>query len=238
VDIEGYLAHLIIRVRVAVNLAVDRSVLRRIDGDELLPTTQILPPGMPGYKRFVLYPHDMADAQRLIEKAHPSDRKITVWTPKFPEARRSAAYYGKVLKDLGFTVHLKVVKPSRYFTVIGKPSTPVLDTGLGNWSADYPHPNDFFESLLASWSIFPSFNENLAQIDSPALDDAIIVLGEKRGAVPEHGYALLDRAYTALAPWVAYGNPTIPLFVSRTVRLRQVIWNPSFGADLTSFRPR
>jgi peptide/nickel transport system substrate-binding protein len=225
-----------LRVRVAVNLAVDRSVLRRIYGDELLPTTQILPPGMPGYRKFVLYPHDMAGARRLIEKAHPSDRKVTVWALKFPEARRATAYYGKVLMELGFTVHLRVIKPSRYFTVIGKRSTPNLDTGLGNWFADYPHPNDFFESLLASWSVFPTFNENLAQIDSPALDDAIIVLGEKRGAVPEHGYALLDRAYTALAPWVSYGNPTIPLFVSRAVSLRQVIWNPSFGADLTSFR--
>jgi peptide/nickel transport system substrate-binding protein len=227
-----------IRVRVAVNLAVDRSVLSRIYGDELLPTTQILPPGMPGYRKFVPYPHDMADARRLIAEAHPSDRKITVWTLRIPVERRAAAYYRKVLLDLGFTVHLKVVKPSHYVPVIGKPSTPDLDTGLGNWFADYPHPNDFFESLLASWSIFPTFNENLAQIDSPALDNAIVVLGEKRGAVPEHGYALLDRAYTALAPWVSYGIPTIPLFVSRAVRLPQVIWNPTFGADLTSFRFR
>ncbi len=227
-----------LRVRVAVNLAIDRSVFRRIYGGELLSTTEILPPGMPGYRKSVLYPHDMADARRLIAKAHPSDRKITIWTLRIPVERKAAAYYGKVLEELGFTVHLKVVKPSHYFTEIGKPSTPNLDTGLGNWFADYPHPNDFFESLLASWSIFPTFNENLAQIDNPTLDDVIIILGEKRGAVPEHGYAVLDRAYSALAPWVPYGNPTIPLFVSRAVPLRQVIWNPSFGADLTSFRFR
>ena len=225
-----------LRVRVAVNLAVDRSVLKRIYGGELLPTDQILPPGMPGYTKFALYPHDMAEARRLIEWAHPSDRKVTVWAPKFSEARRAAAYYRKVLQELGFTAHLKVVNPSRYFTVVGKPSTPDLDTGSGNWLADYPHPNDFFESLLASWSIYPTFNENLAQIDNPTLDSAIIALGDKLGAIPEHGYAVLDRTYTVLAPWVAYGNPTIPIFVSRKVPLGPVIWNPSFGADLTSFR--
>lgn len=114
---------------------------------------------MPGYMKFVLYPHDMADARRLIAEAHPSDRKITVWTLRIPVERRAAACYRKVLLDLGVTVHLKVVKPSHYVTVIGKPSTPDLDTGLGNWFADYPHPNDFFESLLASWSICPTFNE-------------------------------------------------------------------------------
>lgn len=225
-----------LRVRVAVNLAVDRSVLRKIYGDELLPTTQILPPGMPGYWKFKLYPHDMAEARRLIAEAHPSDREITIWTPRVPERRRAAAYYCKVLQELGLATHLNVLKPSHYFTVIGKLSTPDLDTGLGNWFADYPHPNDFFESLLASWSIFPTFNENLAQIYNPTLDSAILALGDKRGAIPERGYAILDRVYTALAPWVSYGNPTIPLFVSRAVPLAQAIWNPSFGADLTSFR--
>jgi peptide/nickel transport system substrate-binding protein len=224
------------RVRAAVNFAVDRSVLRKIYGDELLPTYQILPPGMPGYKKLVLYPHSMIGARRLIAEAHPSDRKVTIWSDGESEERRACAYYRDVLRELGFTVHLKVVKTARYYAAIGKTSTPDLDTGLGNWLADYPHPNDFFEPLLASWSIFPTFNENLAQIDNWTLDSTIIALGEKRGAIPERAYAALDRAYTALAPWIPYGTPTIPLFVSKSVPFRQVIWSPSFGADLTSFR--
>jgi peptide/nickel transport system substrate-binding protein len=225
-----------LRVRAAVNLGVDRSVLRGIYGGEILPTDQILPPGMPGYKKFVLYPHDMTEARRLIAAAHPSDRKVTVWSDNVPEDRRACAYYRDVLRELGFAVRLKVLKAARYYTVISKTSTPDLDTGLGNWYADYPHPNDFFEPLLASWSIFPTFNQNLAQIDSPTLDSAIIALGEKHGAIPEGAYAALDRAYTSLAPWVPYGTPTTPLFVSKAVPFRRVIWNPSFGADLTSFR--
>lgn len=225
-----------LRVRAAVNFAVDRSVLRRIYGDELLPTHQILPPGMPGYKKFVPYPHDMTEAQRLIAEAHPSDRTVTVWSDSEPEERRACAYYRDVLQELGFAAHLKVVKSSHYYAAIGKTSTPDLDTGLGNWFADYPHPIDFFEPLLAGWSIFHNFNENLAQIDNRALNSAIIVLRERRGAIPERAYAALDRAYTALAPWVPYGNQAIPLFVSKAVPPGQVIWNPSFGADLTSFR--
>jgi peptide/nickel transport system substrate-binding protein len=224
------------RVRAAVNFAVDRSMLRGIYGDELIPTYQILPPGMPGYKKLVLYPHNMIEARRLIAAAHPSDRKVTIWSDSESEERRACAYYRDVLRELGFTVHLKVVKAARYYAEIGKTSTPDLDTGLGNWFADYPHPNDFFEPLLASWSIFPTFNENLAQIDNWTLDSAIIALGDKRGAIPERAYAALDRAYTALAPWVPYGTPAIPLFVSKAVPFQQLIWNPSFGADLTSFR--
>lgn len=225
-----------LRVRAAVNFAVDRSVLRGIYGDELLPTDQILPPGMPGYRKFVLYPHDMTEARKLIAAAHPSDRQVTVWSDNVPEDRKVCAYYRDVLRELGFAAHLKVLKSARYYTAIGKTSTPDLDTGLGNWFADYPHPNDFFEPLLASWSIFPTFNQNLAQIDNQTLDFVILALGEKRGAIPEGAYAALDRAYTSLAPWIAYGTPTTPLFVSKSVSFQQVIWNPSFGADLTSFR--
>jgi peptide/nickel transport system substrate-binding protein len=225
-----------LRVRAAVNFAVDRSVLRGIYGDELLPTDQILPPGMPGYRKFVLYPHDMTEARELIAAAHPSDRKVTIWSDREAEGHRACEYYRDLLRELGFVVHLKVVKSSRYYMKIGDTSTPDLDTGLGNWFADYPHPNDFFEPLLASWSIFPTFNENLAQIDNPTLDSAIIALGDKRGAIPERAYASLDRAYTSLAPWVPYGTPTTPFFASKAVSFRQVIWNPTFGADLTSFR--
>lgn len=225
-----------LRVRAAVNFAVDRSMLRGIYSHELLPTYQILPPGMPGYRKFVLYPHNMTVARKLIAAAHPSDRKITIWSDSESEDVRACDYYRDVLRELGFVVHLKVIKSSRYYAKVGDTSTPDLDTGVGNWFADYPHPNDFFELLLASWSIYPTFNENLAQIDNPTLDSAIIALGDKRGAIPEHAYAALDRAYTALAPWVPYGTPTTPLFVSKVVPLRQVIWNPTFGADLTSFR--
>lgn len=227
-----------LKVREAVNYAVDRSVLREIYGGELAPTEQILPPGMPGYRKFTPYPHDIAKAQRLIAEANPSDRDITVWTDDESRERAVGAYYRGVLEELGFTVHLKVVKSENYFTAISKTSTPNLDTGWSNWFADYPHPNDFFELLLAGWAILPTYNLNLAQIDVPILDQLIAVLDARPGPIPEGRYAALDRIYMALAPWVPYGNPTVPLFVSRAVPLSRVIWNPSFAVDLTSFQLR
>ena len=35
---------------------------------------------MPGYKKFELYPHDLAKAKAMIKEANPSDMDITVWT--------------------------------------------------------------------------------------------------------------------------------------------------------------
>jgi peptide/nickel transport system substrate-binding protein len=227
-----------LRVRRAVNYALDRSVFRRIYGDEIAPTEQILPPGMPGYRKFVPYPHDIAMARQLIAEADPSDRDITVWSDNESTVREACAYYREVLEELGFTVRLKVVKAVNYFAAIGKTSRPNLDTGWANWYADYPHPNDFFELLLTGWSILPADNLNLAQIDIPILDQLIAVLDARSGRIPEGRYAALDRVYMALAPWAPYGNQTVPLFVSRAVRLKRVIWNPSFAVDLTSFELR
>lgn len=227
-----------LRVRQAVNYALDRSVLRRISGDEMAPTEQILPRGMPGYRKFVPYPHDIAKARRLIAEAHPTDRDITVWTDNEHKQREASAYYRDVLKELGFTAHLKVVKAANYFAAIGNTSTPNLDTGWSNWFADYPHPDDFFGSLLASWNIWPTENENLAQIEFPLLDQLIFALGARSGPVPEGRYAALDRVYMALAPWAPIGNLTTPIFVSPSLPLRRVIWNPSFAVDLTSLRFR
>jgi peptide/nickel transport system substrate-binding protein len=226
-----------LRVRKAVNYAVDASALRRIYAEQMLPAHQILPPGMPGYHPFDLYPHNLVKAKRLMAKAHPTDRKITVWTDTESPNEEAGEYYADVLRELGFKVHLKVVNADVYFTVIGNTSTPNLDTGWADWFEDYPHPNDFFQPLLAGSSLLPRYNGNFAQIDVPSLNAKIARLRRSPlGPSQERQYATLDRNYMKLAPWVPYGTRTLSTFVSSRVDLSKVIWNPTFGADLTSFQ--
>ncbi|HWO15731.1 MAG TPA: ABC transporter substrate-binding protein, partial [Solirubrobacterales bacterium] len=67
-----------LKVRQAINYAVDPAALERIYAGQIEGAQQILPPGMPGYEKFTPYPHDMAKARQLIAEANPSDRDITV----------------------------------------------------------------------------------------------------------------------------------------------------------------
>jgi peptide/nickel transport system substrate-binding protein len=225
------------RVREAANYAVDRSVLRRIYGGQLTPSQQILPPGMPGYQKFVLYPYDLKKARRLVAKADPRDREVTVWTDTEPPHAEAAAYYQAQLRKIGLRAHLKVVGAGGYFGVIGNRSTPNLDTGWASWFADYPHPDDFFRPLLMGSSILPFYNGNFAQIDVPALDARVERLDERPlGPARERGYAALDRRYMRLAPWVPYGSFALSAFVAKRVDLDEVVWNPIIGADLASFQ--
>jgi peptide/nickel transport system substrate-binding protein len=222
-------------VRRAVNHAIDPKVLGAIYGGQIVPTHQILPPGMLGYHRFDLYPHDVTEARRLIAKAKPRDRKITVWGDDESPNEEASEYYASVLRGLGFEVRLKILDADNYFTAIGNLSTPNLDSGWSDWFEDYPHPNDFFQPLLAGESIFRRYNSNFTQIDVPALNRKMVGLRE-RARLPEAGYAALDRAYMKLAPMAPYGTRVLSTFVSKRVALDKVVWSDTFGADLTSFQ--
>jgi peptide/nickel transport system substrate-binding protein len=223
-------------VRQAVNYAIDPAALERIYAGSLARLQQILPEGMPGHKRFALYPHDLAKAKRMIAQANPSDRQITVWTDDEGPNEAAATYYQDVLEKLGFDAKLKVLSSDNYFTVMGNRSTPDLDTGWVNWFEDYPNPNDFFEPLLSAESIQPTNNTNWSQIDDPALSARIAKLGaQPLGPKQEAEYADLDREFMEQAPWAPYGTLTVSTFVSSAIDLDKVIFNPTFGQDLTSF---
>jgi peptide/nickel transport system substrate-binding protein len=226
-----------VKVRQAVNYAVNPEALERIYAGQLVGTQQILPPGMPGYEKYELYPYDVEKAKKMIDEADPADREITVWTDDEDTQEEAGAYYAEVLKEIGFDAKLQVVNADNYFTVVGNASTQDLDTGWASWFQDYPHPNDFFQPMLSEESIFPTNTSNLARIAAPRLSKKIDELAEKPlDSQVEAEYAALDREFIELAPWAPYGTSTYPTFVSSAIDLDKVIYNPTFNQDLTSFQ--
>jgi len=226
-----------LKVRQAVNYAIDSEALERIYAGQIAGTQQILPPGMPGYNKFELYPHNMVKAKQLIAEAHPSVRNITVWTDDESPNNEAGEYYEGVLKKLGFNTNLKIINAANYYTVIGNQTTPGLDTGWSAFVEDYPHPNDFFQPLLSGESILPTNNANFSQTNEPTLDKKINELGQELLAPKqETEYSALDKSFMQLAPWAPYGSGKFSVFVSSAIDLNKVIWNPTFGADFTSFQ--
>jgi peptide/nickel transport system substrate-binding protein len=224
------------KVREAVNYAVDSAALERIYSGQIKGTQQILPPGMPGYKKFELYPHDMTKAKEMIKEANPSDMEITVWTDTESPNNEAGEYYEGVLKELGFNTTLKVINADNYFTVIGNQSTPNLDTGWSDWFEDYPHPNDFFQPLLAGESILQTNNGNFANFNEPALNAEIKKRGEEQlGPEQEAAYSKMDEEVMKKAPWAPYGTRSLDTFVASNINIESIIYNPTFFEYLTSF---
>jgi peptide/nickel transport system substrate-binding protein len=227
-----------IRVRQAVNYAVDPEALNRVFGGLLEPTQQILPPGMPGYQEYELYPApDMAKAQQLLAEANPADKDITVWTNDEPDRRRIGAYYEDLLKQLGFNTTLKVISGDVYFTTIGNEKTPDLDTGFANWYQDFPHPDDFFRPLLNGESDLPTNSNNFSSVRIPELDQQMDQLLTQQLTDPgvEDGYAALDKAYMEQAVWAPYGNERFTTFLSERMDFDTSYHHLLFNQDYTSF---
>lgn len=225
-----------VRVRRAVNYAIDPAALERIYAGTIERTQQVLPSQMPGYRKFELYPHDMAKAKELVAQADPADRQVTVWTINLPPADEASEYFQQVLEQLGFEVKLKPVSGASFFTLVSNSNTPELDAGWSNWLLDYPHPNDYFQPQLSGESILPVGNSNLANFDDPAINRKIDELARQQlGPQQEREYAALDREVMRQAPWAPFGTLTLGTFVSDKIDLDKVIVSPIFGQDLTSF---
>jgi peptide/nickel transport system substrate-binding protein len=225
-----------VKVRQAVNYAIDPAAMERIYSGRLEGLQQILPPGMPGYKRFQLYPHDLKKAKELIAAANPTDREVTVWTDSETASKDAATYYQGVLNEIGLQASLKVLSPENYFTVVTNDSTPELDTGYAAWFGEYPNPNGFFAPLLAEESIAPVGGTNLSRFADAKLSKRIAELGEEPlGPQQEAAYAQLDKEFMEEAPMAPYGTSTASTFVSSAINLENVVFTPSFGQDLASF---
>ncbi len=223
-----------VRVRQAVNYAIDPEALNRVFGGRMHPTQQVLPPGMPGYEEYKLYPGpDMNRAKALLAEANPADRDITVWTNDEPDRKRIGEYYHDVLNQLGFNATLKVIAGDVYFTTIGNHSTPDLDTGFGNWFQDFPHPDDFFRPLLNSDAILPTNGNNFSRASYPELDakmDELLTKQLTEGDT-EAQYAALDKAYMEQAAWAPYGNEQFTTFVSDRIDFDKAYHHLLFNQD-------
>jgi peptide/nickel transport system substrate-binding protein len=223
-----------VKVRQAVNYAIDPEALNRVFGGRMHPTQQVLPPGMPGYEEYKLYPGpDMAKAKALLAEANPADKDITVWTNDEPDRKRIGEYYHDVLNQMGFNATLKVIAGDVYFTTIGNQSTPDLDTGFGNWFQDFPHPDDFFRPLLNTDAILPTNGNNFSRASIPDLDakmDELLTKQLTEGDT-EQQYAALDKAYMEQAVWAPYGNEQYTTFVSDRMEFDKAYSHILFNQD-------
>jgi|ERR1700682_4004855 len=226
-----------VRVRQAINYAIDPEALNRVFGGRLHPTQQILPPGMPGYQEQKLYPGpDLAKAKRLLAEANPADKNITVWTDDEPDRKRIGEYYHDLLTQLGFNAELKVIAGDVYFTTIGNETTPDLDTGFADWFQDFPHPDDFFRPLLNGKNILPTNNNNYSHVDIPANNAKMDQLRQQQLSDDvKRQYGDLDKAYMEQAVWAPYGNEQYATFVSNRLDFSKAYSHLLFNQDYSAF---
>src|SRR5262249_50846102 len=135
-----------VRVRRAVNLAVDRPVVARASATfvEAEPTCQILPPVFPGYERYCPYTlpptsngwsaPDRSRARQLGAASGTRGALITVWVPH--KYRGEAGPMTALLRSLGYRTRTKRVSDGIYGNPKRSPANPNsrAQAGLFGWT--------------------------------------------------------------------------------------------------------
>jgi peptide/nickel transport system substrate-binding protein len=206
-----------LKVRQAVNYAIDPDALNRIQGGTIEVTNETLPKGVPGYKDWPdLYPHDVNRAKQLIQQAGVEGDKVTVWGDDAPTTRRTVEYYADVLNEIGLDAEVRIIPGETYFTTIGDRSTKA-QTGFANWVQDYPHPADFIDVVVNPDNVAATGNNNWSyNVKDRELARKITAAAREPELTDEvaEQWADLDREIQEKAYWAVYGTRKQTTFFS------------------------
>ncbi|MGH2856174.1 MAG: ABC transporter substrate-binding protein [Solirubrobacteraceae bacterium] len=220
-------------VRQAINYAVDRPALVKIFGGQGTASENIIPPGIPGYVRHNFYPYDLAKAKALVAQSHTAGASITVFSPNDDPYPAAAQYMAGVLDTLGYKATVKTLNEGIYYDTMAAQATDP-QVSWNDWSEDFPEAEDFIDTQLNGENISNVGNNNMSNLDVPAINKQIdqareMPLGSKRFAL----WASIDAEITKdYAPLVVFMNREWPKFVS--ARVRGLVFNGTYYELLPS----
>ncbi len=196
-----------LKVRQAVEYAVNREALVRIYGGLAQPTENVLPPTYPQYQKLNLYPYNLAKAKQLIAASGDKGASVTVWNHDRGTDPKATAYLTDVLNSIGLNAKEKVINSAVYWTTVGNQATKA-QIGFADWFQDYPHPLDWFDVLLNGERITQTHNNNYANFDDKAVNAKIDALKKEPSltASVNTQWASVDKMTMQQAPWVPFMN--------------------------------
>jgi peptide/nickel transport system substrate-binding protein len=208
-----------LKVRQAVNMAIDRKALQTLVWGGLGKATQnVLPPTYPSYKKLSLYPRNLTKAKQLISQAGANGAAVKVWTRNVSDAVTAATYYTNILNQIGLKASLTILPRSTYYTTIGNVNTHA-QTGWARWLEDYPHPLDWFDVLLNGNRITDQDNNNYSWYKNAKTDKEIEQLKKQPLLTPavNQKWATVEKQIMQQAPWAPWSNRVFPEFFSKQI---------------------
>jgi len=207
-----------VRLRRAVDLALDRTALATVQGD--VPSSQYLPPAVPGGGGAPVVPVEpaLARARALAAGFHGT---VTVTACTSSNCQATATIIKASLARIGLKVRLDV-EPN------GVPSGTRWDMQLEGWYYDWPDPADFLNVLFDPKAFRPPGYppaEPLPLTYRRMLEAADRLRGTARAAAYRALAARIERNF---APIAVRGMPVTPEFFS--ARMGCQVEQPVVGA--------
>ena len=217
-----------VRVRRALNYAIDRAKIVRMYGGPAVatPLCQPLPPGFPGSRRYCPYTADprpdgawrgpnLAAARRLVAASGTSGTRIDVWgtTDSIAVPRELPAYFARVLRSLGYRTRLHVVPFPTLTTAFRERIQLSVD---GDWAPDYPAPSAYVPAFFGCHGGYSSGYFCEPSLDREMQRATALQLQDPRRAAAL--WARIDHEIADRAYWVPTVSLRSPEIVSKRVR--------------------
>lgn len=197
-----------VRVRRAVNYAIDRQAMAKLSGGLELPTENVLPPGETSYQKITPYPYDLAKAKALVAAAGDIGATVTIDASGETDSEPYVVYLANQLKLIGLVPSIKVIPSSTFY---GVPSIPSTDPNISwyPWNELIPDASDWIGQLFDGTLINPAHNEDWSMFNDPAVNKEITTAESLPvGSARDQAWAALDRKIVAeQAAVVPYANP-------------------------------
>jgi len=208
-----------IKVRQAVNYAMNTAKLQKLMAGQIKPLNQIYPAGMPGHdqnKQF--YTYDVAKAKQLLAEAgFPNGFKTTIYGHNVDPFPRVIQSLQNDLAAVGIKAQIKLMDKATYWDwSVLKDSHAGI--GLTDWYQDFPDPSDWIGPLYSNpteGGANPSFWEN-AEVDKLYADSNHELDPAKRIAMFEQMQDIIMRE-----------APSAPLY--------QPVWNGLYGKNVGGY---
>ena len=222
-----------VNLRKAVEYAIDRPAQVRLLGAYAgKRTSQMLVPGIPGYKPYNAYPikgADVAKAKAIGGAAIAAAPTLNVVHTTSTASTNRAQVAEFNLKQVGFKVNDVPTPATNFYQVIQTRGTNYNFTTNGGWCADYFDPFDYLNVLFDGRKIQAANNNNYAYFNNAAFNKGLDHASSLSGAARAAAYAKLDQDLMAkYAPVVPYVISTNRYFVSS--RTKNWIYSTYFGA--------
>jgi peptide/nickel transport system substrate-binding protein/oligopeptide transport system substrate-binding protein len=139
-----------VKVRQAVNMAINKDRIVRVINNRAVPANQPLPPTMPGYaKDYQGYAYDPEKAKALLAEAgHPDGFSTELYAMNTDPNPRIAQAIQQDLAAIGINAEIKALAQANVIEAGGNGTAPMIWSGGMAWIADFPDPSNFYGPIL------------------------------------------------------------------------------------------
>jgi ABC-type transport system substrate-binding protein len=138
-----------VKVRQAVNMAINKERIVRLINNRAAPASQALPPAMPGYNADNTgYSYDPEAAKKLLAEAGAGEITTELYAMNVDPNPRIAQAIQQDLAAVGIKAEIRSLAQAEVIAAGGAGKAPMIWSGGMAWIADFPDPANFYYGIL------------------------------------------------------------------------------------------